>query len=268
MSILLVDNSYNAFYRINATQSWFKFSHPEIEIDENYIWEDNQEFLDKLEKMYFSSLKTIIKKHNILKENIYFCMDCPRSEIWRLELYSDYKGTRCNNKNLKGIFNYIYDNIIPKLIETNEIKTMSYPNLEADDIIAIFKKNIREKHEDKEIIIITNDHDYLQLIDDNTYIYNLQKKLLNEKSLGNAKQDLMVKILMGDTSDNISRVFPKCGIKTALKYSTDSELLEKKLNEDDSYKQKYILNTKLIDFEEIPQIKREGVLNKYNLFFE
>ena len=65
-SILLVDNSYNAFYRINATMTWFKLSHQEIDTNsEDFVWEENEDFLKKLDKMYLSSLDKIIKKHNI-----------------------------------------------------------------------------------------------------------------------------------------------------------------------------------------------------------
>ena len=70
-TVLLVDNSYNAFYRINATMTWFKLSHPEIDTEsESFVWEENEDFLKKLDKMYLSSLNKIINKHNIVKDNI------------------------------------------------------------------------------------------------------------------------------------------------------------------------------------------------------
>ena len=266
-TILLVDNSYNAFYRINATMTWFKFSHPDINFNEDFCWEENEEFLNKLRKMYLSSLNKIIKNHNIDSKNIYFCMDCSRKDIWRMDLYDDYKKNRSTNTDLGGIFKYIYNNIIPDLVESGKIKLLSYSRAEADDIIAIVKKNYRLKFPEREIVIITSDHDYLQLLDDKTYIYTLQNKLLNNKSCGDPKRDLLIKIIMGDTSDNIPKILPKCGYKTALKYSLDEELLNKKLSEKE-YKEKFLLNQQLIDFSFIPDKIQKGLLNKYNEIIE
>lgn len=263
-SILLVDNSYNAFYRINATMTWFKFSHPEIDTNsEEFIWEENEDFLKKLDKMYLASLDKIIKKHHILKENIYFCMDCSRKDIWRMNIYENYKKNRVTNTNLSGIFKYIYSNIIPKLIKEKKILTIAYNNAEADDVIAVIKNFVREKNPEKDIVIVTSDHDYLQLLDSNTYIYTLKNKLLNNKSCGDPKKDLQIKILMGDPSDNIPRILPKCGYKTALKYSNDSEMFEKKVMTNVEYKQKYLLNRELIDFSFIPENIKEGIISKY-----
>ena len=79
---------------------------------------------------------------------------------------------------------------------------------------------------EREILIVTNDYDYLQLLDDKIHIYNLKNKNLREKSLGSKKLDLGVKIIVGDNSDNIPRCFPKCG-KTAYKYLENPDLLDK-----------------------------------------
>ena len=64
------------------------------------------------------------------------------------------------------------------------MKIFEVENAEGDDIIAVLKKKIRTKYEDIPIYIITNDHDYLQLFDNNTYIYNLQGLNLRTKSRG------------------------------------------------------------------------------------
>ena len=263
-TILLVDNSYNAFYRINATMTWFKFSHPEIDTNsENFIWEKNEEFLNKLDKMYLTSLNKITKKHNISQKNIYFCMDCCRKDIWRMDIYGNYKKNRSTNYDLSGIFKYIYSVIIPRIVKENGVSIISYHRAEADDIIAVIKNYVREQKPDKKIVIITSDHDYLQLLDNNTYIYNLKSKLLNNKSCGDPKKDLEIKILMGDPSDNIPKIFPKCGYKTALKYSEDNKLFEKKVLSNCEYKQKYLLNKELIDFTFIPENIKKGIIQKY-----
>ena len=105
------------------------------------------------------------------------------------------------------------------------------------------------------IYIITSDKDYLQLAQDRVHLYNLAfKKLTDQKSCtGNAECDLFCKILTGDVSDNIPSVFPKCGPKTAIKYFENKDLLDKKLQESEVYKNAYELNQRLIDFRNIPE---------------
>jgi 5'-3' exonuclease len=57
---------------------------------------------------------------------------------------------------------------------------------------------------------------------------------------------------MGDISDNIPSVFPKCGPKTALKYYEDQVEFQKKLNSSDAFMSQYNTNKKIVDFNEIP----------------
>jgi 5'-3' exonuclease len=69
---------------------------------------------------------------------------------------------------------------------------------------------------------------------------------------GNAEDDLKIKILMGDTSDNIPSVFPKCGLKTAQKCIEDEDFFKKKMADNQSYYKQYELNEKLVSFDKIP----------------
>ena len=58
---------------------------------------------------------------------------------------------------------------------------------------------------------------------------------------------------MGDTSDNIPSVFPKCGPKTAQKCIEDPEFFKKKMADNPEYYKQYELNKKIVDFNNIPQ---------------
>ena len=102
--------------------------------------------------------------------------------------------------------------------------------------------------------------DYLQLADTQTHIINLKYKYLQDSktSTKDAKQDLFLKTVIGDKSDNIPGIFKKCGIKTAQKYYDDKELFESMLKKENAYAQ-YEKNKKIIDFNEIP----EGLANKF-----
>lgn len=261
-TLLLVDNSYNAFYRINATLIWYKMAHREEKYDEKYDWSKNKVYTEKLKKMYLNSLSKITKKHNIKLNNIYFCKDCKRKDIWRMELYPEYKKNRDTiSNNFGNIFKYIYSDILPELQEKG-VRIISSDKAEADDVIAIIKNLVRDQEKNRDIVIITSDHDYLQLIDDKTYIYNLKNKLLNEKSYGSAEKDLMVKILTGDKSDNIPSTWKKCGEKTALKHLDNRELLHKKLKDPEILK-RFKLNQQLIDFKNIPSEIVDSVQQKF-----
>ena len=109
--------------------------------------------------------------------------------------------------------------------------------------------------------------DYLQLANDNIQLYDLKYKKLTERksSFNNAEKDLFVKILTGDKSDNIKGVFKKCGPKTACKYFDNRELFEEKLNSVEGAMERYLLNKKIIDFNEIPEELVKNFLEEYEL---
>jgi 5'-3' exonuclease len=132
---------------------------------------------------------------------------------------------------------------------------LKHPRLEADDCIAISVKYLITKYPECTIYIITSDRDYLQLNSHNVFLYNLAFKNIaeNKSSTGNSKTDLEIKIIMGDTSDNIPSVFPKCGPKTAQKCVEDPEFFKKKMDNNPEYYAKYELNKKLVNFDNIPE---------------
>ena len=77
---------------------------------------------------------------------------------------------------------------------------------------------------------------------------------------------------MGDKSDNIPPVFPKCGEKTAKKCIDNDEYFQEKITNVHENNLKYELNTKLIDFDYIPEelVKEfiQTMLLKHQLFFK
>ena len=136
-----------------------------------------------------------------------------------------------------------------------QIIILKHPHLEADDCIAISVKYLINKYPESTVYIITSDRDYLQLNAHNVHLYNLTFKNIaeNKSSTGNPEKDLEIKIIMGDTSDNIPSSFPKCGPKTAIKCIEDPEFFKKKMAENPEYYAQYELNKKLVDFNNIPE---------------
>ena len=151
-------------------------------------------------------------------------------------------------------FKMVYqDNLF---IEGGAKAILSHPTLEADDCIALSVKHVLQKHPSCEVYIITSDKDYLQLAEPRVHIYNLGfKKITDQKSsTGSAECDLFCKIVMGDISDNIPSVFPKCGPKTALKYYENKEEFQKRLESSNTFIAQYNINKKIVDFNEIPRL--------------
>ncbi len=251
--IILVDTSYYVFYRWFALCSWYKLSQKK-EPDIEHILEDEL-FMEKYDKLFITTLDKFKKKHKIKEANIIFARDCKRKDIWRHEFNASYKGTRDEKmKNFNGgIFVHTYNKIFPILIKNEDTYVFQVPNVEADDIIGVLKNKIREDHPNIKIFIIANDHDYLQLFDNNTEIFNLKGLDLRTKSKGDIKTDLLLKIIKGDVSDNITSIFgKKVSEKFALNYVLDDAKLQDFLNSNEEAKKKFDNNQKLIDFKFIP----------------
>ena len=266
---LLVDSSYVTFYRFFSTLIWYTNTFPEKVIPHDYEWVDDEIFLDKYNKNYITSIDKIRTKYKIPYSNIIIVRDCPREFIWRNNIYPEYKSTRkntCTYKNKKfnigNIFKHVYSNLYPKLIEKYNMSIIKVDNAEADDIIAILARKIHELDEKRLVVIITNDNDYLQLVNNKLLIWSLQNKLLNVKVELKTDQLLLKKILKGDESDNIPPCLPNVSEEHLEYLVTNKKELDIILNNSEEIKKKFELNRNLIDFNYIPDnIKNEVITN-------
>jgi 5'-3' exonuclease len=249
-TFIFVDGSYYCFYRYFALLNWWKNAHPETIIEDPY---QNKNFVDKFKKTFVENLSGLQKKLKIPKTTkpiLVIGKDCKRENIWRMELFPKYKSNRDQVGFMGGpFFKMAYEEELFQKGGAQAI--LKHPKLEADDCIALSVKHLVNKYPDCQIYIITSDRDYLQLASSNVHLFNLAFKNIAEKS-SSAKDDLETKIIMGDTSDNIPAVFPKCGLKTAQKCIEDPEFFKKKMAGNPDYYAQYELNKKLVDFNEIP----------------
>ena len=269
-TFIFIDGSYFCFYRYHSLLTWWKNAYPE-QLDVLTDPYHNELFVEKFKKTFIDNVVKIPKCLNLDKnENptIIVGKDCIRTNIWRNELFPNYKGNRSNGQEdgfMGGpFFKMVYEEQL--FIQGGAKTILKHPKLEADDCIAISVKRLLSIHPTCNIYIITSDKDYLQLAEERVHLYNLAyKKLTEQKSCtGSSICDLFCKIVTGDPSDNISSVFPKCGPKTALKYFADRELFEKKLQENELYQKKYELNKTIIDFNCIPEeLVNEFIASNY-----
>ena len=269
---IFIDGSYFVFYRTFALINWWRLSHKEESYENLHL---NSEFVEKFRESFMNKLREIPNKVNIPQGStiqFYIGKDCPQSSIWRKELYPEYKGNRpgyqdkANNPgeffkivyNVNDKNNNLFQQALPNSI------MLEYPVLEADDCNALYSRDVLETEPYDEIIIITSDFDYLQLVQQRIHIYDLKYKLLNTKmTFECCREELLYKIILGDKSDNIPSVFPKCGKKTAYNLCCNPVNFEERLMKDDKYLSQYKFNKKLIDFNEIPKELKMGFLDNY-----
>lgn len=264
---LLIDSSYVSFHIFFATiKSYIKIN-PDFNADEEYEWTNNKIFMDLYDKKYIQSINTIRFKYSIPPENIIIARDCRREQIWRMKIYPEYKATRkttCKfqNKqfNIGNIFKHIYANLYPKIEEKFNYTILKIDDAEADDVIAVMSKKIHEIDKNRLIVIITNDNDYLQLINEKILIWNLQNQLLNSKVEKHPNQILLQKIILGDISDNIKPCLTQENeINDVLQ---NKSALNKMIETNNNFKQLYERNKTLIDFNYIPQDIKKNIINK------
>ena len=250
--VLLIDFSYFYIYRYYALTAWFKISETPY---------DEELFIEKYKKLFMTNINKIIKKFKVKDNNVILAGDCYRKQIWRCDIYDKYKENRDKLEDKENminpkVINMIYTEIIPTLVQKG-YQYVCIDKLEADDVIFCITKKI-----DNRITILTNDNDYLQMIQENIDIVNLPSfKSIKNRGTGCPKKDLKMKILCGDPSDNIPSLMGK---KQAMKIIDDDDQIEKYIL-NNNLQDKYEMNTKLIDMRMIPEdLKEKVIIEKYN----
>jgi 5'-3' exonuclease len=293
-TFIFIDGSYFIFHRFYSIMNWWKNANPSEKTEQTESttqkektklpFEITYDFVEKYKKTFVEKIEEIPNKLNLLESDInvkskkkvelldkdkpilYVARDCRRENIWRNQFYDSYKSTRNNidGESISKFFAITYQEDL--FIKGGVKMILEHPKLEADDCIAISVKHILNKYEKCKIYIITSDKDYLQLVEPRVKIYNLAYKNIAEEksSFGDAERNLFCKIIMGDSSDNITSVFAKCGPKTALKCFTDKEYFESKLKKENAL-EKYKLNRLLVDFHSIPNELEREYIEKYKI---
>lgn len=266
-NLILVDSSYTSFYRFFATLRWFSFTnkeeYKELKGNAEYDWSKNEIFIEKYKKMYLESIIKLVGKKVYKNSKVIFCLDTPKEQVWRSKLMDDYKGERADlslKNDFKPTFKLTYNELIPQLIKENpdKITSIRVPEIEADDVIALTVKYVRNKNYDLDVLLISGDEDFKQLGYDRLSFLDYKK---NKKPIqlteDEAYESLLNKIICGDSSDNIKCIFPKdrklVSNKLRKKVKESEEELEQFLKDNPESLKKFNLNRKMIDFEYIPK---------------
>jgi DNA polymerase-1 len=174
------------------------------------------------------------------------------------------------------------------MLDSLPVQTMIYDGIEADDTIAYLTKHTQYDL-DGEVVIVSTDKDFLQLVSDNVKVFSPTKKKMYNRQMvfdefGIWPENLLLyRTLDGDKSDNIPGI-RGCGIKTLLKrfpeLSEDRtitheeffELCEEKQGKIKMYddilkaKDQLLMNKRLMELHEphIPSNQKLKILDRFN----
>ena len=172
-----------------------------------------------------------------------------------------YKGTR---KRQEIPFSYkrayeIMDDTIEKMDKWTNFVVIKVENAEADDVIAVLTKNLKEEP----VVIVSSDKDFKQLFRyrDDLIIYDpIKKKEIRRRDVVNPDFFLKKHIIMGDRIDGILPIKKRCGEKTAEKMVKD---IDKILALNPDMKERYEFNEVLISFDKIPEEIEKAILDEW-----
>ena len=183
------------------------------------------------------------------------------SESWRKKVYPEYKATRAAKREQSVVNFDVFFPVLEKFLNAisdsfKNIPFVKIQNTEADDIIATIVKT----HPEWDIINVSSDKDFYQLFRYSNYKqYDGMKHTFIEGL--DPEKELMIKIITGDTSDNIPGLKRGVGPKRALK------IIEEDLNkwiEDEKLTEAYQRNMKLISFNCIPKEIENSIIAVIN----
>jgi hypothetical protein len=198
---------------------------------------------------------------------IIIAMDSPK--LWRKQLYPEYKQRDREidiySDETKAAANLVYEFFRDK----TAAMAIAVENCEADDIISYC---VERKCFADDVIILSTDTDYVQLIGDGVRLYSPVQRCFRESA--DPSYDLFVKCIRGDSSDNIKSAYPRVFEKKLSEAYADPykmlNLMETVLTTSDgnSYKvgDKYEFNKSLIDLRKLPSYvvdKIDAVVSGY-----
>lgn len=241
--MLIIDLSNFIFHRYFGIQRWVKLSgkpSTDGQIREQYA------------RIFEKYLKKFCKDLGVPPSSVYFAKDCHRRDIWRNQHYVDYKKNRegAHQSFDSTVFPFTYAELLPMMEKKYGCHTIACDHAEADDIVGIIKRKLRNSHPCMTIHIISNDRDYVQLVDNFTFLYDPNlKPVLTTLS---PEVSLLQKVIGGDVSDNIFPIDTKIGPKTALKLAENPDLLARLLATSQEVRDRYTLNDMLINLKNTP----------------
>ena len=175
----------------------------------------NETDMDMCEKLCLHTMISMIKKacDKFKPDCLIACRDGNKS--WRKEIYPLYKANRIEKMNEKTPYEIekekhcksIFEDVLLKFINDNtNIPLLSYRNAEADDLIARFIA----LHPNDTVIILSTDNDFVQLLNDNVFIYNsMEERIISNKCILDADKKTPIKFVLKDGKVSVPKEQPQ-----------------------------------------------------------
>lgn len=203
---------------------------------------------------------------------------CDGKNLWRKDIYPEYKDNRKSAKAQIPIdwslFYETRDKLMHDFAKHLPVVTILLNRIEADDIVAVLCEKLSAT---EEIIALTNDKDWHQLlkypslrifkINDTSpaaYYHNGFSEFGRTEVVGvDPVKVIQMKILTGDTGDNIPNLKPRLGEKTAEKVimEYDGNIYAYAMKE--GLLEAFERNQKLINLDRIPQDIKDLIWKEY-----
>jgi len=160
------------------------------------------------------SFKFLVEKFK--PDSVLVCWDKGRSR-YRTSIYPEYKSNR-NHDNDTLEEKLEYENYIDQINRVKNyltglpIQQFDYPGCEADDLIAFIVEKYISEGRAEEVVLVSNDTDFYQLIVKGVKIYDPIKKLdldsayIKKKFEISADKYVYFKCMLGDKTDGISGI--------------------------------------------------------------
>jgi len=240
-TILLID-AYNAFHRANVSFG------PKEESDKpTYVMVYN----------FFRSLRVLVEQFNPNK--VFLCTE--GSKCFRYGIFPEYKANRIikhSSKNQSDVDDFNRQSgIILDLIQLLPIITVKADGYEADDVIA----SLAESLKDEAVIILSNDSDFVQLLQKGYKNLRLYSPIKKEYVEAPEYPYTVWKSLAGDKSDSIPGLV---GPKTAEKLLANPDKL-KEFFDSEEHRANFNLNKELIELRIVDDDKLQ--FTEYNVNF-
>lgn len=174
----------------------------------------NEPDMDLCEKLCLHTMINMVKKacDKFKPDCLIACRDGNKS--WRKEIYPMYKANRLEKINEKTPYELekekhckvIFEDVFLKFIDDNtNIPLLSYQNAEADDLIARFVA----LHPNDNVIILSTDNDFVQLLNDNVFIYNsMEERIISNKCIIDADKKTPIYFKLKDGKVSVPKEQP------------------------------------------------------------
>lgn len=224
---------------------------------------------------FIEAFTSVYEQHSAEYPNIIVLWD--GKSKYRNELYPEYKGTRRKTpEDIESDRRYkVQVPYIESFLSHIGVRQYKASDYEADDIAGYFVR--RAEKDGRKILLVSNDHDWLQYVNQNTSCFS--PKGGNTKVCSNdnfrefidlsCKQFIQYKALLGDDSDNIIGI-PGIGKKTALALLQEFGYVEDFLKDYKSEHTAHVIQTnvvlkrqrgKLLEFYESSELQENFALN-------